>query len=142
MVVQVCFPMHLYGKKHLKILFSKIEDALWLNLCIYYWEHLHVCSGYVTQVSEQWPVGLLFTYSGTVVTYLLSSHLNLLCKHTYSNILKILQPKKKESFQIKKSVIFYISAQNIDCGYSLEPTLEGGLNKYPQSMFFYKIRKK
>ena len=60
MVVQVCFPMHLYGKKHLKILFSKTEDALWLNLCIYYWEHLHVCSGYVTQVSEPWPVGLLF----------------------------------------------------------------------------------
>ena len=60
MVVQVCFPMHLYGKKHLKILFSKTEDALWLNLCIYYWEHLHVCSGYVTQVSEPWLVGLLF----------------------------------------------------------------------------------
>ena len=52
--------MHLYGKKHLKILFSKTEDALWLNLCIYYWEHLHVCSGNVTQVSEPWPVGLLF----------------------------------------------------------------------------------
>ena len=52
--------MHLYGKKHLKILFSKTEDALWLNLCIYYWEHLHACTGYVTQVSEPWPVGLLF----------------------------------------------------------------------------------
>ena len=61
MVVQVCFPMHLYGKKHLKILVSKTEDALWLNLCIYYWEHLHVCSGYVTQVNEPWPVGLLLT---------------------------------------------------------------------------------
>ena len=59
MVIQVCFPMHLCGKKHLKILFSKTEDALWLNLCIYYWKHLHVCSGYVTQVSEPWPVGLL-----------------------------------------------------------------------------------
>ena len=53
--------MHLYGKKHLKILFSKTEDALWLNLCIY-WEHLHVCSGYVTQVSEPWLVGLLFSF--------------------------------------------------------------------------------
>ena len=62
MVVQVCFPMHLYEKKHLKILFSKTVDALWLNLCIYYWEHLHVCSGYVTQVSEPWPVGLLFLF--------------------------------------------------------------------------------
>ena len=29
--------------------------------------------------------------------------------------------KKKENVQIKKSDIFHISAQNIDCGYSLEP---------------------
>ena len=35
---QVCFLMHLYGKKHLKILFSKTEDGLWLNLCIYHLE--------------------------------------------------------------------------------------------------------
>ena len=62
MVVQVCFPMHLYGKKYLKILFTKTEDVLRLNLCIYYCEHLHVCSGCVTQVSELWPVGLLFRF--------------------------------------------------------------------------------
>ena len=42
-------------------------------------------------------------------------------KHAYSNILKILQPKK-ENFQIKNSdTFFHISTQNIDCGYSLEP---------------------
>ena len=41
-------------------------------------------------------------------------------KHTYSNILKIL-PTKNENFQIKNFDIFHISAQNIDCGYSLEP---------------------
>ena len=41
-------------------------------------------------------------------------------KHAYSNILKSLQPKN-ENFQIKNSDIFQISAQNIDCGYSLEP---------------------
>ena len=35
---QICFLMHLHGKKHLKILFSKIEDGLWLNLCIYHLE--------------------------------------------------------------------------------------------------------
>ena len=28
-----------------------------------------------------------------------------------------------------------ISAQNIDCGYSLEPPHRGGSNAYPQSMF-------
>ena len=56
-------------------------------------------------------------------------------KHAYSNILKILQPKKKENFQIINSDIFHISAQNIDCGYSLEPPRRGGSNGYPQSMF-------
>ena len=41
-------------------------------------------------------------------------------KHAYSNILKILQPKKGK-FSDKNSNIFHISAQNIGCGYSLEP---------------------
>ena len=56
-------------------------------------------------------------------------------KHAYSNILKILPPKN-ENFQMKNSDIFHISAQNIDCGYSLEPPRRGGSNEYPQSMFF------
>ena len=61
-------------------------------------------------------------------------------KHSYSNILKIIQPKK-ENFQIKKkSDIFYIPAQNIDCGYSLKPLQRGGSKEYPQIMFFSKIR--
>ena len=34
--------------------------------------------------------------------------------------------KKRENFQTKKSDIFLISAQNIDCGYSLEPPRRGG----------------
>ena len=46
--------------------------------------------------------------------------LSTLRKHAYSNILKILPPKN-EKFQIKNSDIFHVSAQNIDCGYSLEP---------------------
>ena len=32
-------------------------------------------------------------------------------------------------------IIFLISAQNIDCGYALEPPQRGGSNEYPQSMF-------
>ena len=55
----------------------------------------------------------------------------------YSNILKILQPKK-ENFQIKNSDIFHIPAENIACGYLLEPPLWGGSNKYPQSTFLAK----
>ena len=36
---------------------------------------------------------------------------------------------------MKNSGSFHISAQNIDCGYSLEPPHRGGSNEYPQSMF-------
>ena len=54
-------------------------------------------------------------------------------KHAYSNILKILL-QKNENFHLKISDIFHISAQNIDCGYSLEPPRRGGSNEYPQFM--------
>ena len=49
--------------------------------------------------------------------------------------MKIL-PSENENFQIKNSDILHISAQNIDCGYSLEPPRRGGSNEYSQSMFF------
>ena len=38
-------------------------------------------------------------------------------------------------------IIFLISAQNIDCGYSIEPPRRGGSNEYPQSMFWAEIWK-
>ena len=44
-------------------------------------------------------------------------------------------------FQIKNSDIFHISAQNIDCGYSLEPPRRGGSYEYPQSMFLRRNNK-
>ena len=61
-------------------------------------------------------------------------------KHAYSNILKILPPKEWK-FEDKNSDIFHISAQNIDCGYSLEPPRRGGSNEYPQSMFLSRNKK-
>ena len=61
-------------------------------------------------------------------------------KHAYSNILKISSPKT-ENFPIKTSDIFHISAQNIDCRYSLEPPRRGGSNEYPQSMFLSRNKK-
>ena len=42
---------------------------------------------------------------------------------------------KKSEFSEKNSDIFHISAQNIDCGYSLDPPRRGGSNEHPQSMF-------
>ena len=61
-------------------------------------------------------------------------------KRAYSNILKF-SPQKIWKFSDKNSDIFHISAQNIDCGYSLEPPRRGGSNEYPQSMFWGEIRK-
>ena len=43
--------------------------------------------------------------------------------------------------QIKNSDIFHISAQNIDCWYSLEPTHRGSSNEYLQSMFLSRNKK-
>ena len=42
---------------------------------------------------------------------------------------------KIENFQLKKNDIFLNFAQNIDCGYTLEPP------RYPQSMFWSKNKK-
>ena len=54
---------------------------------------------------------------------------------------EIFTTKKMAIFQIKNSDIFHISAQNIDCGYSLEPPRPGGSNRYPQSMFLSRKNK-
>ena len=48
---------------------------------------------------------------------------------------------KIENFQLKNVDIFLIFAQNIDCGYTLEPPRRGGSNEYPQSMFWSKNKK-
>ena len=40
---------------------------------------------------------------------------------------------KFEIFQLKNFDIFLIFAQNIDCGYTLEPPRRGGSNEYPQA---------
>ena len=90
---------------------------------------------------------------GTVLTLSLVSH----------SIFSTLYEKKKKKKNIKKtrlfkyienftsknwkfsdkknSDIFHISAQNIDCGYSLEPPRRGGSNEYPQSMFLSRNEK-
>ena len=48
---------------------------------------------------------------------------------------------KNDNFQMKIFDIFLIFAQNIDCGYTLEPPQRGGSNEYPQSMFWSKNKK-
>ena len=47
---------------------------------------------------------------------------------------------KKWKLSDKNSDIFHISAQNVDCGYLLEPPRRGSSNEYPHSMFWAEIR--
>ena len=54
---------------------------------------------------------------------------------------EIFSAVKIENFTRKNFDIFNIFAQNIDCGYSLEPPRRGGSNEYPQSMFWSKNKK-
>ena len=94
----------------------------------------------VSRVGNSFPKKWELSYI-KLTKYIISLHnYKTLRKHAYSNVLKIIQPKK-ENFQIKFSDIFHISAQNIHCGYSLEPPRRGGSNEYPQSMFQVEIRK-
>ena len=69
----------------------------------------------------------------TVKTYVLGT----LADITKTRLFKYTEnfTTKNENFQMKNSDVFHISAQNIDCGYSLEPPRWGGSNEYPQSMF-------
>ena len=48
---------------------------------------------------------------------------------------------KNQKFSAKKSDIFHISAQNIDCGHSLELPRRGSSNEYPQCMFLSRNKK-
>ena len=49
--------------------------------------------------------------------------------------------QKLKIFRYKNYDIFHKTAQNIDCGYSLEPPRRGGSCEYPQSMFLSKNKK-
>ena len=54
---------------------------------------------------------------------------------------EIFKVVKNENFHQKNFDIFLIFAQNIDCGYTLEPPRRGGSNEYPQYMFWNKNKK-
>ena len=84
--------------------------------------------------------GLWFCKADNGIPPLTARMLIPLRKHAYSNILKILPPKMK-IFRSKILIFFHTSAQNIDCGYLLEPPRWGGSNKFPQSMFLSRNKK-
>ena len=67
-------------------------------------------------------------------------NLNISFLHHEDTRLYNFDPLKSHCYIVKLGftgvyIIFLISAQNINCGYSLEPPRRGGSNEYPQSMF-------
>ena len=54
---------------------------------------------------------------------------------------EIFSAVKMENFPRKKIDIFNNFAQNMHCGYTLEPPRRGGSNEYPQCMFWIKNKK-
>ena len=80
--------------------------------------------------------------------YVVDTHLKLLGNlHIKKTCLYNFDPLNPTHFYIVKLgftgvyIIFLISAQNIDCGYPLEPPRRGSSNEYPQSMFWAEIWK-
>ena len=95
-------------------------------------------------------IKLLFVFPETIAVYDLISSLNepisiLKQSGHYANMsvqyTAIFHGCKNDNFQMKFFDIFLIFAQNIDCGYTLEPPQRGGSNEYPQSMFWSKNKK-
>ena len=72
--------------------------------------------------------------------HLWTSHITCISAYIAKTCLYNFDPRKPHFYIVKLGftgvyIIFLMSAQNIDCGYSLEPPRRGGSNEYPQSMF-------
>ena len=103
--------------------------------------HMHItCKKRVFIISVESLVYLIKYYIYLLNFPALKLNLFALRKHAhmiYSNFFM----SKIDNFQRKIFDIFLIFAQNIDCGYTLEPPRRGGSNEYPQSMFWSKNKK-
>ena len=79
----------------------------------------------------------IFFSSFSFRCFMWSFHMTKTCLFKYIENLTT----KNWKFSDENSYIFHISAQYIDCVYSLEPPRQGGSNEYPQSMLFLRRNK-
>ena len=61
-------------------------------------------------------------------------------KHAHATYGCVFSCKNRNIHQ-KDVDVFIVFAQNIDCGYTIEPPRRGGSNKYQQSMFWIENKK-
>ena len=83
----------------------------------------------------------MWYYSHATGHHNVIEHRTILQNHLFKYIENFTPSPKTENLQIKNSDIFHISAQNIDCVYSLEPPRRGGSNEYHNLCFWAEIRK-
>ena len=91
---------------------------------------------WTSSIVIEWVPGVLFLFNFVLFFILMSVNKQCITKTCLYNF----DPLKPHFYIVKLGftgvyIIFLISAQNIDCGYSLEPPHGGGSNEYPQSMF-------
>ena len=94
-------------------------------------------------ICEMWLFHLFFLNAayqicwGTDISKYFESSITKTCLFKYTENFTT----KKWKFSDKTFWYLHISAQNIDCGYSLEIPQRGGSYEYPQYMFWAEIRK-
>ena len=92
-------------------------------------------------VSDSPAVGQLMSSLADHMQDTLTKHMNSHYENMPIQIYRKFHLQKLKSFRQKNSDIFYISAQNTDCWYSLEPHRRGGSNEYSQSMSLNRNKK-
>ena len=120
------------------VLCSRLS-AYSFQVCIFAYPHANLSSRHSVHPTQ-------YSFSTIYMTTCLPDSPQFLVQLThYENMpmqyTEIFKAVKNENFQWKFLDIFLIFAQNIDCGYTLEPPRRGGSNEYPQSMFWSKNKK-
>ena len=121
---------------HINIKYTNLITKILRNL-LQYWQKAVVLCQFFASVTLTMTFKRLFkTYCHYFLTMLYCHYVNMSVQYT-----AIFHGCKNGNFHMKKCEIFLIFAQNIDCGYTLEPPQRGGSNEYPQSMFWSKNKK-
>ena len=116
-----------------------------------HWAHMPFC-WFCLEMSHMWkiiplPQSCYKAERCCIFLYILwTGSKSQVCIFITKTSLYIFAPLKPHFYIVKLGftgvyIISLIFAQNIDCGYSLEPPCRGGSNEYPQSTFWAKVWK-
>ena len=133
--------------------FLEMKVSIYLNRHVFVMVKLSYTNGVVVKALVVCHVGSTLYYllavkgspsTAAVYVFIYSIILSSVWHAITKTCLYNFDPLKPHFYIIKLGftgvyIIFLISAQNIDCGYSLEPHRRGSSNEYPQSMFCAEI---